>query len=70
VAIVEAHSPAASATSSHHRGGSGRHHTKPAAPQQHFDMTQLQHSISVLAAEPEVQVSILRVSIGVAYLQT
>ena len=50
-AIVEAHSPAASATSAHRR-----HHPKQPS-QQHFDMTQLQHSISVLASEPEVQKS-------------
>jgi hypothetical protein len=33
-----------------------RHHQKQTS-QQHFDMTQLQHSISVLASEPEVQKS-------------
>ena len=57
VAIVEAHSPATSASSSHHRAsGSSRHHQKQTS-QQHFDMSQIQHSISVLAAEPEVQKS-------------
>ena len=56
VAIVEAHSPATSAASSHHRSSGTRHHQKQSS-QQHFDMTQIQHSISVLAAEPDVQKS-------------
>ena len=57
VAIVEAHSPAASASSSsaHHRVSS-RHHQKQTS-QQHFDMSQIQHSISVLASEGEIQKS-------------
>ena len=56
VAIVEAHSPAASASSSsaHHRVSS-RHQKQTS--QQHFDMTQIQHSISVLASEGELQKS-------------
>ena len=55
VAIVESHTPATS--SSHHRSSSGRHHQKQTSQQQHFDMSQIQHSINVLAAEPDAQKS-------------